>query len=105
MFGAFAEELEGQGMDPQLSKEMDRLMNMIRQFKDISDTRDLLRIEVEAKGSAGVLSRIFGDKAGEKARALSEPVDSNRAAALMMGMTGSDSDIIDAQLVEGPQDQ
>jgi hypothetical protein len=97
MFAAFAEELEGQGMDPQLSKEMDRLINMIGRFKDISDTRDVLRVEMEARGSAGVLSRIFGKDAGEKARELSQPISSNSAAELMSAMT---SDIVDAEVVE-----
>lgn len=74
MFARFAEELEGQGMDPNLSQEMDRLFKLVKEFKDIEDTRDLVRIEMEAKGSAGVLSRIFGEKAGAKANELSEPV-------------------------------
>lgn len=74
MFARFAEELEGQGMDPNLSQEMDRLFKLVKEFKDIEDSRDLVRIEMEAKGSAGVLSRIFGDKAGAKANELSEPV-------------------------------
>ena len=74
LFARFAEELEGQGMDPMLSQEMDRLFKLVAQFKDIEDTRDLVRFEMEAKGSAGVLSRIFGEKATEKMNALSAPV-------------------------------
>jgi hypothetical protein len=70
LFARFAEELEGQGLDPALSSEMDRLFSLIDKFKNISDTRDLMRIEVEARGNAGVLSRLFGSKAGETARQL-----------------------------------
>jgi hypothetical protein len=70
LFARFAEELEGQGLDPALSSEMDRLFSLIDKFKNISDTRDLMRIEVEARGNAGVLSRLFGQKAGETARQL-----------------------------------
>lgn len=70
LFARFAEELEGQGLDPALSSEMDRLFSLIDKFKNISDTRDLMRIEVEARGSAGVLSRLFGQKAGEISRQL-----------------------------------
>ena len=70
LFARFAEELEGQGLDPALSSEMDRLFSLIDKFKNISDTRDLMRIEVEARGGAGVLSRLFGSKAGETARQL-----------------------------------
>ena len=70
LFARFAEELEGQGLDPALSSEMDRLFSLIDKFKNISDTRDLMRIEVEARGGAGVLSRLFGSKAGESAKQL-----------------------------------
>jgi hypothetical protein len=70
MFGRFAEELEGQGLDPALSAELDRTFNLIEKFKNINDTRDTVRFEVEARGSSGVLSRLFGAKAGEQARAL-----------------------------------
>ena len=70
MFARFAEELEGQGLDPTLSNEMDRLFNLIEKFKNINDSRDMVRFEVEARGSSGVLSRLFGAKAGEQARAL-----------------------------------
>lgn len=74
LFARFAEELEGQGMDPTLSTEIDRLFKLMKDFKDISDTRDLVRIEMEARGSAGVLSRIFGDKAANRSKELSSPM-------------------------------
>ena len=70
MFARFAEELEGQGLDPALSSEMDRFFNLVDRFKNISDNREMVRLEVEARGSAGVLSRLFGAKAGEQARML-----------------------------------
>ena len=70
LFARFAEELEGQGLDPALSSEMDRLFSLIDKFKNISDTRDMVRLEVEARGSSGVLSRLFGNKAGEVAKQL-----------------------------------
>jgi hypothetical protein len=70
MFARFAEELEGQGLDSTLSSEMDRFFDMIEKMRDISDTRDTVRFEVEARGSSGVLSRLFGAKAGEQARQL-----------------------------------
>jgi hypothetical protein len=90
MFARFAEELEGQGMDPNLSQEMDRLFKLVKEFKDIEDTRDLVRIEMEAKGSAGVLSRIFGEKAGAKANELSEPVTTEQVDEFILN-----ADIID----------
>ena len=67
LFARFAEELEGQGLDSSLSEEMDRVFEMVEKFKSISDTRDLVRFEVEARGSSGVLSRLFGAKAAEAA--------------------------------------
>ena len=70
LFARFAEELEGQGLDPELSKEMDRLFALVEKFKDIGDNRDMLRLEVEARGSSGVLSRIFGAQVGEATRQL-----------------------------------
>jgi hypothetical protein len=70
LFARFAEELEGQGLDPALSSEMDRLFSLVDKFKNISDTRDVMRIAVEARGNAGVLSRLFGQKAGDTARQL-----------------------------------
>jgi hypothetical protein len=70
LFARFAEELEGQGLDPALSSEMDRLFSLIDKFKNISDNRDVIRMEVEARGNAGVLSRLFGQKAGEISKQL-----------------------------------
>jgi hypothetical protein len=79
LFARFAEELEGQGLDPALSSEMDRLFSLVDKFKNISDTRDVLRMEVEARGSSGVLSRLFGQKAGEVVRQLpGGGLDANR---------------------------
>lgn len=70
MFARMAEELEGGYPDPNLSNEMDRLMSITEKFKDISDNRDFINIQVEAKGQGGILSRLFGDHVGEAARAL-----------------------------------
>lgn len=71
MFARFAEELEGQGLDSNLSSEMDRAFEMVEKFKEINDTRDMLRFQVEARGSSGVLSRLFGQRAAETANPLS----------------------------------
>ena len=70
LFARFAEEMEGQGLDATLSSEMDRAFEMIEKFKNINDTRDLVRFEVEARGSSGVLSRLFGQRAADQANAL-----------------------------------
>jgi hypothetical protein len=70
LFARFAEELEGQGLDPALSDEIDRLFSFVEKFKDISDTRDMVRLEVEARGSSGVLSRLFGANVGDSTKRL-----------------------------------
>jgi len=70
MFARFAEELEGQGLDGTLSLEMDRAFEMVEKFKEINDTRDMLKFQVEARGSSGVLSRLFGQRAAEQANTL-----------------------------------
>lgn len=75
LFARFAEELEGQGMDPTLSAEMDRLFRLIEKSKDIADTRDMVRFEMEARGGSGVLSRIFGAKVGEQAMQVAHPMN------------------------------
>jgi len=70
LFGRFAEELEGQGLDPALSAEMDRLFTLIDKMKTVNESREVLSISMESRGSSGVLSRLFGSKAGETARQL-----------------------------------
>src|SRR5690606_23235847 len=54
-FAKFAEDLEGQGVDPSVSTEMDRFFRLLKEMKDVEDSRDLIRIDVEAKASSGVL--------------------------------------------------
>ena len=70
LFARFAEELEGQGLDPALSAEMDRLFTLIDKMKNVNESREMLSISMETRGSSGVLSRLFGNKAGEVARSL-----------------------------------
>lgn len=73
LFARFAEEMEGQGLDPGLSKEMDRVFDLVEKFRNISDSRELVRMEIETRSSGGVLSRLFGSRAGETARELDGP--------------------------------
>ena len=92
LFAKFAEEMEGQGMDPALSQEIDRLFKLTKDFKDIEDTRDLFRLEVEARGGSagGVLSQIFGSQAAEKKHQLSEPLESKELDQIIF-----DADVLD----------
>lgn len=91
-FAAFAEELEGQGIDTTVSAEMDRMFRLVKEFKDIKDTRELVRFEMEARGSSGVISRLFGSAAGERAQALEH--------SLSMGEL--DQVILDAEVLDSP---
>jgi hypothetical protein len=60
MFGRFVEELEGGYPDVNLSNEIDRLVKLVKELRDIEDNRDSLKINVEARAGAGMISRIFG---------------------------------------------
>ena len=92
LFARFAEELEGTGMDPALSAEMDRLFKLVKDMKDIEDTRDVVSVTMEARGSAGVLSRIFGEKAAEKANALPAPLDEEDVDQMILDAQVLDTD-------------
>ena len=49
---------------------MDRVFTLVEKMRSISDNREMVSLRVEASGSSGVLSRLFGAKAGEQARQL-----------------------------------
>jgi hypothetical protein len=94
LFARFAEELEGQGLDPALSAEMDRLFSLIDKMKSVNESREMLSISMETRGTSGVLSRLFGAEAGRAAQALPgggfNAEQSNRLLA----------DITDAEVVD-----
>jgi hypothetical protein len=94
LFARFAEELEGQGLDPALSAEMDRLFSLIDKMKNVNESREMLSISMETRGTSGVLSRLFGAEAGRAAQALPgggfNAEQSNRLLA----------DITDAEVVD-----
>jgi hypothetical protein len=74
-FGRFSEELQGGYPDANLSAELDRFMKMTQSVKDIQDNRDFLKVTVEGRAQAGVLSRLFGAERAETLRR----VDPDRA--------------------------
>jgi hypothetical protein len=59
-FSFFSEQLQGGYPDANLSAELDRFMSMTAKVKDIQDNRDFLKVTVEGRAQAGVLSRLFG---------------------------------------------
>lgn len=73
-FARFGEQVDGQGIDGALSGEIDRLFGIMGKMKDILDDKDVFRFQMEAKAGGGVLSRLFGEKIGQAARALPIPV-------------------------------
>lgn len=76
-FMRLAEELNGGYADPNLSLEMDRLLRMQEQIKKIEDTSETFKLSVEAKGGAGILSRLLGEKVKPE-NSLPAPVDPAR---------------------------
>lgn len=93
MFGAFAEQLEGQGADPTVSKEFDRVFSMVEKLRDLNDDRDVFSLKVEARSGAGVIDRIFGANVTDKMTELPTPVDTNSVVE-QLGV------IVDAEVVE-----
>jgi len=67
-FGFFTEQLQGGYPDANLSSELDRFMRMTQSVKDIADNRDFLKVTVEGRAQAGVLSRLFGAERAETLR-------------------------------------
>jgi hypothetical protein len=62
---------------------------MVKFWREIEDNRDSLKITVDSKGDAaagmGVLSRLFGEKAGQNATRLTNPMDSDDIIDEMTG--------------------
>lgn len=86
LFARFSEEIEGQGLDPMVGAEMDRLFKIMATKKDILDDRDYLRLQVEAHGAAGAITSIFGEGAGVRLRQLSAPVGADRVIDVLDGV-------------------
>lgn len=92
-FARFAEELEGGYPSGTVSKEFDRLFALTEKLKDIQDNRDFLRVSIETRGQAGVLSRLFGDQAGERMRELENPLDREQTDQLLQNVV--EAEVID----------
>ncbi len=91
MFMRFAEEAEGGYADPNLTKEMNLLNKMMADYAELE--REGFSITVSGRGAAGpqaeggMISRMFGDRAGQKVQELET------------GPTSADAYIIDAEIV------
>lgn len=91
LFARFAEDLEGGYPTDKVSAEFDRLMKMTATVKEIQDNRDFMEIHVKARGNAGVLTRLFGEEAGNQARELDQPLGPEATNALL-------AEVIDAEV-------
>lgn len=74
-FMQLVEQVNGGYPDPNLSQEYDRMLKALQVQADLEDGRDFLKISVEARGKTGVLSRMFGPSAAERANPLPEPIE------------------------------
>jgi hypothetical protein len=84
MLARFGEEVNGTP-EPEVGKEIDRLFDMVKNWRDIEDNRDTFKVHVEAKAHAGVLSRLFGSNVGANARMLDIPVSSTDVMSEVAG--------------------
>lgn len=71
IFGRFIEQMEGGYVDRNLSDEMRRLMEMLKDFKELLSDKEEISIRVKGKeavkqAGGGVLSQIFGGGGGQK---------------------------------------
>ena len=69
LFGRFIESMEGGYVDRNLSEEIKRLMELIKNFKEIVTDEESISIKVKGKeavktGGGGILSQIFGGGSG-----------------------------------------
>jgi hypothetical protein len=82
-FTFLAEQLQGGYPDANLSSELDRFMNMTAKVKDIQDNRDFLKVTVEGRAQAGVLSRLFGAERADNLRRVDADKAENAVRKLM----------------------
>jgi hypothetical protein len=96
LFMKVIEEREGGYVDGNLSAEMDRLQRMMKTKADMDAEGFQLTISARQNGSgqAGLIGRLFGEKASESARALPTPVAADDALR-EMGVV-YDAEVIDA---------
>ena len=63
LFMRFVEELNGGYADPNVSQEIDRFVKLVKTTSELGGSSDKLSISLERKTSAGVMTRLFGNKA------------------------------------------
>jgi hypothetical protein len=71
-FARFSEELNGGYPDPNTGQEIDRLFKIVEQLKKLESNNEFVRMTVERQTNGGVLSSLFGEKAGAKSKELND---------------------------------
>ena len=78
MMGQFREQVTGE-YDPDVGKEMDRLVKMFKSKKDIEETQSfslhMSASDSAGSGGGGAISRLFGPTAGQNAQILDVPIN------------------------------
>jgi hypothetical protein len=86
IFARFAEEQNGGYIDPNLSKELDRLVKMREAYDAKYVSKESISLKIERQTSSGVLSSIFGDRV----QALKElPNEGNPTTIIHQNLEGS----------------
>ena len=81
MFMRFAEETEGGYADPNLTKEINLLNKMLKEYAEAEREGFSLNVNVRGSGdqaaSSGMMSRLFGAKVGQQVQELPAPVQAD----------------------------
>lgn len=81
-FMRFAEEMNGGYADPNVSREIDRLMKLVESVNEMGQSKEFIQITAQRQASGGVLSAIFGDKANQL-RELNEPIKEEQVTKII----------------------
>ena len=97
MFAMFAEQVEGEVLNPRVSAEIDRLYAILGKLKDLSDNSDELTIRMKTKAGAGRVAALFGSEAATRAAKLPggglDPGGSDRLLGEIFDAMGEPQDV------------
>jgi hypothetical protein len=82
MFMRFAEELNGGYADPNVSQEIDRYQKMLKNMKELDETKEFVQITASRQATGGVLSAIFGDKA-QALKEMQKPISEEQTTMII----------------------
>jgi len=86
-FAAFTEQVNGGYPDPNVSKELDRLIDLTQKINDMLSGSSSIKMTVEAKNAgAGWMTRMFGDRA-QVLNELPKPIDEVETTRILKDLT------------------